>query len=71
MDSQSRVAYIADISSVKSVGPFYLPAFNTKGWEKTLEKAARLSFEKVVFTHDPPEIGTMQGIVDSLSYVRD
>ena len=50
VDSSPRVAYIADLGAIKSTGPVYLPEFDTKGWENTLEKTLQLNFEKAVFT---------------------
>merc|ERR1719357_280237 len=71
VNSLPRVAYLADIAAVKSTGPVYLPEFDTQGWEKTLEKALQLDFEKTVFTHSPPEGGTKQDLADHLQYVKD
>jgi len=71
VDSQPRVAYFADIAAVKTVGAFFLPGFDTKGWENTLEKALQLDFEKAVFTHSPPQGGTKQDLANHLGFVRD
>merc|ERR1712106_1041870 len=69
--SQPGVAYIADLGAVKSTGPVYLPDFDTKGWENTLEKTLDLDFELVVFTHSPPQGGTKQDLADHLGYIKD
>ena len=71
VDSSPRVAYVADLAAVKSTGPVYLPEFDTKGWENTLEKTLQLNFEKAVFTHSPPQGGTKQDLADHLGYVKD
>jgi len=71
VNSSPRVAYLADIAAANSTGPVYLPEFDTKGWEKTLEKALQLDFEKTVFTHSPPEGGTRKDLADHLQYVKD
>merc|ERR1711892_67602 len=71
VNSSPRVAYVADLAAVKSTGPVYLPEFDTKGWENTLEKTLQLNFEKAVFTHSPPQGGTKQDLADHLSYVKD
>merc|ERR1719357_266839 len=71
VNSSPRVAYVADLAAVKSVGPFYLPEFDTKGWENTLEKTLSLDFDKVVFTHSPPEGGVKEDLADHLGYVKD
>jgi len=71
VSSQPRVAYVADLAAVKSTGPFFLPEFDTVGWERTLEKTLGLNFAKAVFTHSPPEGGTKQDIADHLGYIKD
>jgi len=71
VNSEPRVAYVADLAAVKSTGPVYLPEFDTKGWENTLEKTLQLNFERAVFTHSPPEGGTKQDLADHLGYVKD
>ena len=71
VNSQPRVAYFADIAAVKTVGAYFLPGFDTKGWVNTLEKALQLDFEKAVFTHSPPQGGTKQDLANHLGYVRD
>merc|ERR1711892_1308981 len=71
VNSSPRVAYVADLAAVKSTGPVYLPEFDTKGWENTLEKTLQLNFEKAVFTHSPPQGGTKQDLADHLGYVKD
>jgi glyoxylase-like metal-dependent hydrolase (beta-lactamase superfamily II) len=71
VNSQPRVVYVADLAAVKSTGPVYLPEFDTKGWENTLEKTLQLNFEKGVFTHSPPQGGTKQDLADHLGYVKD
>jgi len=69
--SQSGVAYVADLAAVKSTGPVYLPEFDTKGWENTLEKTLDLDFELALFTHSPPQGGNKQDLADHLGYVKD
>merc|ERR1712147_293953 len=71
VNSEPRVAYVADLAAVKSTGPVYLPEFDTKGWENTLEKTLQLNFDKAVFTHSPPQGGTKQDLADHLGYVKD
>jgi glyoxylase-like metal-dependent hydrolase (beta-lactamase superfamily II) len=41
VNSEPRVFYIADLAAVKSTGPVYLPEFDTKGWENTLEHSRK------------------------------
>ena len=38
VNSEPRVAYVADLAAVKSVGPVYLPEFDSKGWENTWKR---------------------------------
>merc|ERR1712106_341567 len=71
VDSSPRVAYVADLAAVKSTGPVYLPEFDTKGWENTLEKTLDLDFELALFTHSPPQGGNKQDLADHLGYVKD
>merc|ERR1712215_57073 len=71
VSSQPRVAYIADLSAVKSTGPAYLPGFDTKGWENTLERTLELDFDLVVFTHSPPPGGVKEDVADQLGFVKD
>ena len=71
VNSSPRVAYVADLAAVRSTGPVYLPEFDTKGWENTLEKNLQLNFDKAVFTHSPPQGGTKQDLADHLGYVKD
>eukprot|EP00091_Calanus_sinicus_P002917 TRINITY_DN13047_c0_g1_i1.p1 TRINITY_DN13047_c0_g1~~TRINITY_DN13047_c0_g1_i1.p1 ORF type:complete len:289 (-),score=98.75 TRINITY_DN13047_c0_g1_i1:219-980(-) len=71
VNSQPRVAYFADIAAVKTVGAFFLPGFDTKGWENTLDEANQLDFELAVYTHSPPQGGTKQDLANHLGFVRD
>ena len=71
VNSQPKVAYLADIASIKSVGPFFLPDFDTKGWEETLEKTLQLDFQNVIFAHSPQQGGTRQDLEDQLGYIKD
>ena len=67
VNSSPRVAYLADIAAVKSTGPIYLPEFDTKGWEYTLEKALLLDFEKAVCSPTPHPRVELSKILQTIS----
>lgn len=68
---KEKIIFIADIVTPNRLLFTIVPDFNVKEWIRTLKEIEDMDFEKVIFTHGNPVVGTKKDITGNREYIED
>ena len=66
-----KIVFIADIVTPNRVVFTIVPDFNVKQWIRSLKEIEELDFEKAIFTHGTPTIGTKKHVTGNREFIED
>ena len=68
---KDKIIFIADIVTPNRLLFTIVPDFNVKEWIRTLKEIEEMDFEKVIFTHGSPTVGTKKDIAGNREFIED
>ena len=68
---KEKIVFIADIVTPNRVLFTIVPDFNVKQWIRSLKEIEELDFEKAIFTHGTPTIGTKKHVTGNREFIED
>lgn len=68
---KEKVVFIADIVAPNQLLFTIVPDLNVKELERTLKEIEVMDFEKAIFTHGSPTIGSKKHVIENREYIED
>ena len=68
---KEKVVYMADIVSPNRVLFTIVPDFNIREWTRTLKEIEAMDFDKAVFSHGSPSVGSKKEVIANREFIED
>jgi len=68
---KEKIVFIADLVTPNRLLFTIVPDFNVKQWLRTLKEIEAMDFDRAIFTHGDPAIGTRDDIAGNRKFIED